>query len=400
MSNQYRSFLFNPSMLAMLIMVILVGMGERIAERYLPLYLLSVGGTAYSVGLFNSLQNFLGAVYSFPSGALSQALGHKRALIIFTLIAMIGYMIVIFIPTWQAVLVGSVFFIAWSAVSLPPIMSLVSQAVPKTKRTMGVTLHSMIRRIPMTIGPLIGGGLIGVFGIIGGIQLSFVIALVLAALAMIIQWRYIEDKREEKSDITLRQSLQFFTPDLRHLLISDILIRFAEQIPYAFVVLWVVRLHHVSEAQFGILTAIEMITAVLIYLPIAYMADKYGKKIFVLITFVFFTAFPFVLLWCDNFAWFVLAFIVRGLKEFGEPTRKALIMDLAPEQAKAVTFGTYYLIRDVIVAIAALASAPLWEISPATNLWTAFGCGVAGTIFFAIFGRDVNVKRDNEMNRS
>jgi len=37
----------------------------------------------------------------------------------------------------------------------------------------------------------------------------------------------------------------------------------------------------------------------------------------------------------------MVAFIVRGLKEFGEPTREALIMDLAPEEAKARTFGTY-----------------------------------------------------------
>jgi hypothetical protein len=83
------------------------------------------------------------------------------------------------------------------------------------------------------------------------------------------------------------------------------------------------------------------------------------------------------------------AFVIRGLKEFGEPTRKALIMDLAPEHAKAGTFGTYYLIRDVIVSLAAFGSAFLWNISPQTNFLTAFGFGVAGTALFAIFGRDV-----------
>jgi hypothetical protein len=31
-----------------------------------------------------------------------------------------------------------------------------------------------------------------------------------------------------------------------------------------------------------------------------------------------------------------VAFIIRGLKEFGEPTRKALIMDLAPEDQKEI----------------------------------------------------------------
>ncbi|MDT3695267.1 MAG: hypothetical protein ROY99_02675 [Ignavibacterium sp.] len=60
----------------------------------------------------------------------------------------------------------------------------------------------------------------------------------------------------------------------------------------------------------------------------------------------------------------IVTFIIRGLKEFGEPARKVLIMDLAPEDAKAETFGTYYLFRDVVVSIAALSSAFLWNISP------------------------------------
>ena len=55
----------------------------------------------------------------------------------------------------------------------------------------------------------------------------------------------------------------------------------------------------------------------------------------------------------------IVAFIIRGLKEFGEPTRKALIMDLAPEDKKAGIFGMYYLVRDVIVSFAAFGRASL-----------------------------------------
>jgi hypothetical protein len=112
------------------------------------------------------------------------------------------------------------------------------------------------------------------------------------------------------------------------------------------------------------------------------------KKPFVLITFGFFTLFPLVLLGSRTFGLLVLAFVVRGLKEFGEPTRKALIMDLAPEDAKALTFGAYYLVRDVIVSLAALSSAFLWNVSPATNFLVATACGLLGTTWFALFGRD------------
>ena len=74
------------------------------------------------------------------------------------------------------------------------------------------------------------------------------------------------------------------------------MIRFAEQIPYAFVVVWCMKLNGISAVQFGLLTTIEMATAMLVYIPVAWLADRSTKKPFVLITFVNFTIFPLFLL--------------------------------------------------------------------------------------------------------
>ena len=388
-----RSFLaLNSSMIALLAMVVLVGMGEKMAERFLPLYLMAVGGTTWAVGSLNGMDNLLSALYSFPGGYLSDLLGYKKALIAFNLVAMAGYVVVILVPTWWAVLVGAVFFISWTAISLPAIMSLVSKAVPKEKRTMGVSLHSLTRRIPMALGPVVGGALIQVFGRIQGVRISFGVALLLGAVAIVLEIFFIiedPDAGQKNRAVHLRDSIHFITPDLRNLLISDILIRFAEQIPYAFVVLWAVDRNGITPLQFGILTTIEMVTAMLVYIPIAILADRNSKKPFVLTTFAFFTAFPIVLYFSRSFPALCGAFVLRGLKEYGEPTRKALIMDLAPENAKASTFGTYYLLRDVIVSVAAFGSAWLWNRGPGVNFFTAAAFGAAGTIYFAVFGRDL-----------
>ena len=388
-------FSLNASMMAMIVLVVAIGLGEKMAERFLPLYLMALGGTVYAVGSLNALDNLLSALYSFPGGWASDRFGYKRALILFTGVAMAGYLIVILVPTWWAVLVGSVFFIAWTAISLPAIMSMVAQVVPPGKRTMGVTVHSFVRRIPMALGPVLGGVLIGSLGRVAGIRAAFGAAFVLGAAGMVCVQLLMKDEKpreRRKRPARLFASLKRIPPPLRNLLLSDILIRFAEQIPYAFVVIWVVDVNRFSALQFGLLTTIEMVTAMLVYIPVAYLADRSTKKPFVLITFCFFTAFPLVLFASRTFPLLVLAFVIRGLKEFGEPTRKALIMDLAPEDAKALTFGAYYLARDVIVSIAALSSAFLWKISPATNFLVAAGCGAVGTALFAVFGRNAERK--------
>ena len=381
---------FNKSMISMIVMVVLIGLGEKMAERFLPIYLLALGGSIYSVGYLNAIDNLLSALYSFPGGYLSDKLGYKKALMVFNIISLFGYAIVILIPTWQAVFAGSILFISWTAISLPAIMSMVSKAISKDKRAMGVSIHSLVRRIPMALGPLLGGLLIYLFGEQAGIRTAFIAAFLLGIAALFFVYFYMEDEKKEESEpISAFNFKHYFSPSLRNLLASDILIRFAEQIPYAFVVIWVVKYNGLTPWQFGILTTIEMVTALLVYIPVAYFADKYTKKPFVLTTFAFFTLFPLVLFYSKGFWGFVLAFIIRGLKEFGEPTRKSMIMDLAPEDAKARTFGTYYLIRDIVVAAAAFSSAYLWDISPKVNFMTAFGFGLAGMILFAIFGKDL-----------
>jgi MFS family permease len=392
----------------LLAMVVLVGMGERMAERFLPIYILALGGGALAIGLLQAMDNLLSALYSFPGGYLSDRIGTKRSLLIFNLVAMAGFALVILVPTWQAVLVGAVLFISWSAISLPATMSLMYKVLPMNKRTMGVSMHSLVRRIPMALGPLLGGFFIAVWGEQDGVRLAFAAALAMAAAALFLQQWMIEDDprarntasdacglRPEKNPLKL---LRLMNPAMKGLLVTDILVRFCEQIPYAFVVVWCMKAiaDPVSAVQFCLLTTIEMATAVLVYIPVAYLADRSSKKPFVLMTFAFFTLFPLVLLFSRSFEWLIVAFILRGLKEFGEPTRKALIMDLSPDHCKAGMFGLYYLIRDVFVSLAALGGAFLWQISPATNLIAAFVFGVIGTIGFGIFGRDVPLSGGGE----
>ena len=374
------------SVVGLLGMVVLVEMGEKMAEQFLPIYLLALGGSAISIGLLSGLDNLLSALYSFPGGYLSDRIGYKSALLAFNLLAIAGYAIVLLFPGWQAVIVGAILFISWSAISLPAAVSLVAQALPANKHTMGITLHSFVRRVPMALGPIAGGLLIGQYGEVQGIRITFWAAIILCLVSLALQQVLIE--KRERAPVQIESNFvrvfRALPVHLRHLLVSDILVRFCEQIPYAFIVVWAIKNVGITAVQFGILRGIEMGTAMLVYIPVAYLADRSTKRPYVAMTFVFFSAFPLFLLIANSFALLALAFVVRGLKEFGEPTRKALIMDLAPEGKKGSMFGVYYLARDLIVSLAAFGGAFLWTISPQTNFLVAFAFGILGTLYFLL----------------
>lgn len=388
------------NIIGLLAMVILVGMGEKMAERFLPIYLVALGSGLLWPGFLNALDNLLSALYSFPGGWMADRFGVKRSLLIFNLLAITGFMLVVLIPRWEAVIAGSFLFLSWTAISLPGSMGLLAKSLPKQKQVMGVSMHSLVRRIPMALGPILGGIFIDIWGPITGVRIAFCGAILMSLVALVAQQLLIEN--DARAPIATDQGqtpfalLRQFSPALKRLLVADILVRFCEQIPYAYVVLWCMTdvagygTARVSGAEFGLLTTFEMITAMLCYIPVALWADKSAKKPFVAMTFLNFALFPLALLFCRGFWPLAAAFVLRGLKEFGEPTRKALIMELVPAGRKTAAFGTYYLARDAVVALGAALGAFLWVWGPAANFLTAFAFGLAGTAWFCLAGRDRN----------
>ena len=377
----------------LLALVVLMLTGEKTWERFIPKYLEGIEGSYIIIGAFGFLLNFLAAFWSLPGGYIADIIGNKKAFLVFDLMAIGGYVIAIVFTSWIAVFIGMIFFSAWNAVSLPASMSLITKSLGGKKTAMGISMHSIIRRFPMMIGPVIGGVLIGSYGLVTGVKLSFGISIVLCLAGIFFQQKMTADEVNEVEKLHPFALWKRFDRRLKNLLVSDILIRFCEQIPYVFVVIWCIDIVKVSPEQFGLLTAFEMITATLIYIPVASFSDRLERKPFVVITFIFFSIFPLFLYFSTSYLLLIFAFIIRGLKEFGEPTRKAMIMELSVKNAEARSFGLYYFIRDFVVSFAAFIGGFLWKISPELNLFTAALTGVAGTVYFLFFGKGLDKER-------
>jgi MFS family permease len=128
---------------------------------------------------------------------------------------------------------------------------------------------------------------------------------------------------------------------------------------------------------------VQATTAIVSYLPAARMADRVGRRPFVIATFVAFAAFPLAVVLAHDFTTLVGAFIVGGLREVGEPARKAMIVDLVQPSLRARSIGLYYLVRSLTVAPAAFIGGLLWKVAPALPFWMAGVVGVLGVVLFA-----------------
>ena len=404
------------NLVILLIAIFVIGAGEELWMRFVPKYLQAVGATVFVIGLYDALRTLLGAIYAYPGGVLADRWGHRHAFIIFNVVSIVGYALVLLIPNWGGVIAGMFFFLSWSCFSLPATFSLVGAALEANRHSMGVGVQMVIRRLPMMISPIVGGILIDQFGIIVGVRIALIVSILLSAMTILVQRLLGEQSNDGARDLvasavhlkrwTFWQSVSGFNAPMRRLLLSDILVRFCERIPYAWVVIFAMDYIGVSGAQVGVLTAVEMLAATLCIIPTSHFADKYRREPFVIATFVMFTLFPISLLFSRSFSALVIAFTIRGLKEFGDTSRKALIIGYADPERRGQMIGAYYLVRDLVVSTGAILGAYLWYLGPRLNFLGAAAIGAVGTIFYVRTIRRsrqsalTDLKKELEMRRS
>lgn len=373
---------FERNVLAASAAVFLVFLGEELWKKFLPRYLEALGAGAVTIGLFGTAKDFFDAIYQYPGGWLADRLGRRRAFLLFVAIASLGYLIYLFSPSWPFVFVGLAFVMAWSSMASPAIFAIIGDALPKEQRAMGFTIQSFLKRIPMAVAPILGGWLIMKLGILRGVQAGLVITLALAALTIFIV-RLINVPLVVGTPVNIAGVWRSFHRALKRLLISDIIIRTCEGLADVFVILYVTNVLHLSAAQYGALVAVQMTTSMLVYLPAGKLADHIGRKPFVIATFLCFALFPLSLVLASGFASLVVAFVIGGLREIGEPSRKAMIVDFAEPQLRARTVGLYYLVRSLTITPAAAIGGLLWKIAPEIPFVTASVIGLVGVLVFA-----------------
>src|SRR5688500_2870065 len=94
----------------LLVALLLAGTGERLWTGFVPTYLEVLGASVLIIGVYDALQTLLGALYAYPGGWMSDHWGQRRALMISTAVAIVGYVTVLLWQHWMAILAGSFFF--------------------------------------------------------------------------------------------------------------------------------------------------------------------------------------------------------------------------------------------------------------------------------------------------
>ena len=364
-----------------------LSLGEELWQAYLPAYLTALGAGGVAVGLFGSSKDLLDSLYQYPGGWLADRLGRRRALLVFTSLATVGYVLYASAPAWPFVFAGLLGVMAWKAGAFPTTFAVIGDSLPRGRRSVAFSVQSILVRVPRVVSAPLGGLLIATFGIVSGVRLSVTITIALAGVVLLLQTYGFREGVESDPRPNTRSATAVFAtmpPALRRLLVADCLVRIGEGIAASFILLFVTGILGYSAADYGLLYAIQQFVSIVCYLPGGRLADLSGRTPVVAVTFAFFALFPLSVRFAGTYGILAAAFVIGGLKEIGEPARKSLIVDFAPDDRRASTVGVYYTIRNLVVVPAGLIGGLLWQKDPVLPLQTAFAVSAVGALVFLI----------------
>ncbi len=396
-------------------------LGFQMTSRYLPRYMSLLGAGAVAVGVFGTLGNLLGAIYPYPGGWFSDRVGSRYSLTIYGLISTIGFglwlmtpdiggldLYLLEIPAWIWILVGLVLSQSWKSLGLGATFALVKQSVEIDRLARGFATTETFRRTAFLLGPVISGGILAVYmDFIEGFSLILGIAFIFGLIATVSQFLFYREIDEAvgkkfRGLSQIIEDIRELPGELRTLLVADSIIRFANGMVYVFFVLVVTELRSVGldlfgytlspDSFFGFLLGIEMVVALLVMLPSAYIADRYGLKPVVLVGFAVYAVFPFLLIYAPGSPFIYAAlFAFSGIRFAGLPAHKAFIVGPARENQGGRVTGSYYLVRNSLVIPSALIGGYLYGIDPFIAFSLSSVLGVFGFVYYLFLGERFTV---------
>ena len=390
----------NRATLAVLIVIGGLGLSEEIWRNFLAIQLKdSVTGVnqaaqvlnaAKYMGIFAVLVNLLEGFGYIIGGRVAHRLGPRVALLISALPMLIGFTLLLSVKEPWLIILGALLITNWEALSVPATFEVVGSEVPQNRRTIAFAVMSIQKRLPKVLGPLIGGFVMAV-----GYWLNLSLAFGLVILACLVQFFLLHrmKPKDHVKPVAVREVLRNIPPDLKRLLSAEILLRWGDWFVRDFAVLYVVGVLMRSNQEAGVLIALTSLTALLTYIPAGKIIDRApSPKPYIGVTFFLFALFPINLvllpkllpaLGVPMMGALGIIFVLNGLRELGEPARKALISGGFPSEIRARAIGLYWGLRSFAFCPAPLISYLLWRwLGPQATFLIGGIVGMLGTAWF------------------
>ncbi|PWH16711.1 MAG: hypothetical protein DDG59_09195 [Anaerolineae bacterium] len=363
--------ILNPLLLWFMLAMVLANVGGNMYGPLLPLYLTSLKANVVQVGLFFTLSQIIPLGLQILGGWISDSLGRLRSVALGSLAGVISYVVLIFAPTWQWVLLGEGVGAITRSLVAPSFGAFIAEQSSEQNRAKVFGITNTIFMVVSVIGPPVGGFIAQRFGF----RIMLLVAALLYILATVIRVimaRYAARNGEKTSEPLTLQSLKKSMGLMVSMLLAGGIVTWmlltdgVRDIGYALSMnllpIYLQEEGGLNLEQIGLLEAVFGVFMMLITLPAGWLADRWGERRVIAGGFLMqFVAF-FVFIEAKGFWGFALAWAILGAGVgLMAPAYDALVSKAFPEKMRGIGFGLFQTSLGLISLPAPAIGAQLYE---------------------------------------
>ncbi len=268
----------------------LTGFGNRMTNRYTPLYVIALGASPTNLGLLTSISQAASSIIAVPMGWAVENYSVKKVMIFNLILFTLHLAIMCFASNWLILIPA--YLISTRIVRMGPLADIIYvTAVEPERRGTIISISRVIGNILGIFAPIIAAFVVTYFGGLNtqGIRPLYFIQLATTIFTILIVAQYLPPTLgqvdiKEKTSLSLSRLISDYRNALegekylQRWVILRIASSFCSSLVTPFIVLWLVESKGATPYILGIIGSTSLLITMLLQIPAGHLADKYGRK--------------------------------------------------------------------------------------------------------------------------
>jgi len=357
---------FRGNYLVLVVSWVFMDFAREIPGAYYPLYVIDLGGNEAILGLIGFVSFVCLASVQFPGGYLADKYGRRWLIFTMTFGVSLSFIFYALAPSWEAILLGAVIH-NLCLIYQPALFAMISDSLPPEKRGMGTSITQLIGSVSTTPGPAIAAFLYGVYGSIDGMRISYGIVIALFLMAAALRSN-LKETISNPPKISAKEILKAYPASLKesfkvwkvvpkstfYLFLAFLVGGFSIAMIQTFTVVYAVEDLGLSRPEWSLVLMVLFVAMIALAIPIGKLVDKVGRKIPLLLSYVFGVPAMLLFIYGDLYRLFV-SLILLGLTQLMMfSSYSALMADLVPKEQRGKVTGFSQFFNYITMALGVL----------------------------------------------
>ncbi len=356
---------------------LLTDLSSEMMVSVLPMYITSLGGTAFAVGLTGGLGDSIASLLKVFSGYWSDRTGRRKPFVFFGYAgSAVAKLALGLTTTWGQIVGFRAIERTGKGMRDAPRDAIIADSAAVQVRGKAFGIHRA-----MDTSGAIGGSFLAIllFWLFGLSYKTIILTAAVIAFASLVPFLWVRDVRQEPQKRSLGLTFRSLPPRLRYFVVVAAIFALGNFTSWFFVLrAWDFFKGIGTSEQKAATAAIALYCLFnVIYaafsIPIGILSDRIGRGRILLAGYLLLGVTFFVFAFQNSVATLVIFFILYGLiYAFVEGAERAFVSDMAPEDLRGTALGTFHTAVGLVALPSGIIAGLLWEhVAP----WAAFVYG-------------------------